>query len=69
MIVLFRNESEAAHAHIRLPIRGDATYRLSRLDAQGATHDEATISAAQFREGVDVAFGDEDVVVWEVRRM
>jgi alpha-galactosidase len=68
MIILFRNESEAPHAHIRLPIIGDAIYRLSRLNAQGVLHEDVKVSAAQFRAGVDVAFGDEDVVVWEVRK-
>ncbi len=67
MIVLFRNESDAAHAHIRLPIIGDATYRLSRLDAQGAAHDEATISASDFRTGVDLAFEGESVVMLSLR--
>jgi hypothetical protein len=67
MIMLFRNECADTHAHIRLPMIGDATYRLTRLDAHGATHEDMIVSAAQFRAGVDVAFGDDDVLVIGLR--
>jgi alpha-galactosidase len=67
MIVLFRNECADTHAHIRLPMIGDATYRLTRLDARGATHEDMIVSAAQFRAGVDVAFGEEGVQVIGLR--
>jgi alpha-galactosidase len=63
MIALFRNASGAPAATVRLPLLGDAIYRLMRLDAAGTPQPYATVSAADFRAGVALPFGEEEGVL------
>lgn len=64
LIVLFRNASAAAHACVQLPLPGEGCYTMTSA-LTGAALGEVT--AAALRAGVDVAFGDEPVVVVELR--
>jgi len=65
LIVLFRNASDTAQARVQIPLPGSAHYNLTSV-MTGATLGQLT--AAGFRAGFDVAFGDEPVVVIEVRQ-
>jgi alpha-galactosidase len=65
LIVLFRNASGTAQARVQIPLPGSARYTLASV-MTGATLGQMT--AAEFRAGFDVAFGDEPVVLIEVRQ-
>ncbi len=65
LIVLFRNASGAAQARVQVPLPGEGRYTLTSL------LDERPLgrcSAANFRAGFDLSFGDATVVVVVVRR-
>jgi alpha-galactosidase len=65
LIVLFRNASNTAQARVQLPLPGSAHYTLASV-LTGATL--GSVTAAEFRAGFEVAFGEEPVVVIEVRQ-
>jgi alpha-galactosidase len=66
ILVLFRNASAATQAHVQLPLPGAAHYTLKPVLTDAPL---APRSAAEFRAGFDVAFGEAPVVVVEVRLM
>ena len=65
LIVLFRNESTATHAHIQIPLPGEARYTLSSHMTGVAFSPR---SAAEFRTGFTLAFSETPVLIVEVRR-
>ncbi len=64
IIVLFRNQSHAPQALVRIPLPGGATYILTSI-LTAATLMPRT--AAEFRAGFAITFDTEPVVVLEVR--
>jgi len=64
LIVLFRNESQIARAHIQLPLPGDARYALTSILTDLALDQR---SAAEFRAGFDLALEAAPVLIVEVR--
>jgi len=66
VIVLFRNESAATHAHIQIPLPGELRYALTSV-LTGVAFEQQ--SAADFRTGLDIAFEAAPVVIVEVRRV
>ncbi len=66
LIVLFRNESTSPHAHLQLPLPGEARYTLTSI-LTGLALDQR--SAAEFRAGFDLAFDAAPVLIVEVRRL
>jgi alpha-galactosidase len=65
VIALFRNDSDATHARVQLPLPSECTYVMqSLLDDR---HIDVR-TAAEFRQGFDLPFGDAPVVVVEMRR-
>lgn len=65
VIVLLRNASNTMRARVQIPLPGSTSYTLTSV-MTGATLGQVT--AAEFRAGFDVAFGDEPVVIIEVRQ-
>ncbi|MBP7687236.1 MAG: alpha-galactosidase [Thermoflexales bacterium] len=66
LIVLFRNESTLAHAHVQVPLPGESHYTLTSIMTGVALDGQ---SAADFRAGFDVAFNHMPVVIIEVRQV
>ncbi len=66
LIVLFRNESTIAHAHIQIPLPGESRYTLTSIMTGVALDGQ---SAADFRAGFDVAFNHAPVEIIEVRQV
>lgn len=65
IIVLFRNESGAKSARLRLPIPGLGRFNLTSV-LSGASLGDATSEA--LRDGIEMEFGEEPVLVIEMRR-
>jgi alpha-galactosidase len=63
LIVLFRNDSGAAQARVRLPLPGDDRYRLKSILTDKPLR---SITAAEVRAGFDIDFHDEPVVIVEM---
>ncbi len=65
IIVLFRNESGAKSARLRLPLPGLDRFSLTSALSGASLGD---VSAEALRDGIEIAFGEERVLVIEVRR-
>ena len=65
LIVLFRNDGDAARARVRIPLPGQERYRMTSALTGAAL---GQVSAAELRDGVELPFGDEPVVIVELRR-
>jgi alpha-galactosidase len=64
LLALFRNDGAAAEARVQLPLPGAARYTLKSMLRDAPLMER---SAAEFRAGFDLSFGDEPVIVVEVR--
>ncbi|MEI7768774.1 MAG: alpha-galactosidase [Chloroflexales bacterium] len=64
IIVLFRNASGVAQARVQVPLPGVARYTLTSVTAGTAL---GQVGAAELRAGLDLAFGDDPVVIIELR--
>jgi hypothetical protein len=62
--VLFRNASGAAQARVQVPLPGVARYTLTSVTAGAAL---GHVGAPELRAGLDLAFGDDPVVIIELR--
>jgi len=65
LIVLFRNNSHAAQAHVQLPLPGSAHYTLTSMLTDTALVQRG---AEDFRAGFDITFDAELVMIIEVRQ-
>jgi hypothetical protein len=61
---LFRNDGAVTEARVQLPLPGEARYTLRSVLTDAPLLER---SAAEFRAGFDLSFGDEPVIVVEVR--
>jgi alpha-galactosidase len=64
LLALFRNDGAAAEARVQLPLPGAARYTLKSMLRDAPLMER---SAAEFCAGFDLSFGDEPVIVVEVR--
>jgi alpha-galactosidase len=65
LLVLFRNESNAARAQVQIPLPGSGRFTLRSVLSDVALKQ---LAAEDFRTGFDIAFDGEPVMIAEVRR-